>query len=81
MPHLKNTFNDGDDIPGWAVKAELEIIENSARELVKLADIYKWRKIILPRPGCGAGGLKWKEVRPIISFLDDRFFVITKEKK
>jgi hypothetical protein len=54
------------------------IIRRSAMELVKLADRCGWQEIFLPRPGCGSGGLEWKDVRPRIEpLLDDRFVVIT----
>jgi len=55
-----------------------DIIRRSAMELVELADRCHWLEIILPRPGCGNGGLDWKDVRPRIEhILDDRFVVIT----
>ena len=55
-----------------------DIIRRSAMELVQLADRRHWQEIILPRPGCGSGGLDWKDVRPLIEqILDDRFVLIT----
>lgn len=54
------------------------IIRRSAMELVGLADRCRWQEIILPRPGCGSGGLAWQDVCPLVEpLLDDRFVVIT----
>jgi O-acetyl-ADP-ribose deacetylase (regulator of RNase III) len=56
----------------------VEVIAKSLRELVKEADWTGWQKVVLPRPGCGLGGLTWEEVKPEIEpMLDDRFIVIT----
>jgi hypothetical protein len=54
------------------------LIARSARELRELADRHGWQELIVPRPGCGSGGLDWREVRPLLEKeLDDRFTIIT----
>jgi O-acetyl-ADP-ribose deacetylase (regulator of RNase III) len=59
---------------------DMQLIERSARELVFLADSMGWETVVVPRPGCGGGGLEWNEVRPILErHLDGRFLVITKK--
>ena len=57
---------------------DLSLIARSARELRDLADRLGWSRVVVPRPGCGNGGLDWREVRPLLeAALDDRFLVIT----
>ena len=72
----------------WMEKADIKLIERSARELVHemigmpsdtgyLVSPTS-SVIVLPRPGCGNGGLRWEDVKEVISpILDDRFHVIT----
>lgn len=72
------SFKPGDVIPGWACKADIEIIKQSAHQLVELTDRMGYRTVILPRPGCGAGELDWETVRPVLAeILDDRFTCYT----
>lgn len=62
----------------WYEKATLMLIERSKQELEKLATKEGWTKVVMPRPGCGNGGLNWEmHVRPIIARMDDRFTVTT----
>ncbi len=77
---------NGAVFPGWMGESNLALIEQSARELVALADSHdlpnkmaRWESIVLPRMGCGAGELDWEQdVKPIVApILDDRFHVIT----
>ena len=74
---VKPTFGPNHE-PGWKVKAQLPLIEASAKELVTFADRYDWTDVLLPRPGCGNGGLKWAQVQPVLKdILDDRFTAVT----
>lgn len=48
----------------------IEIVKKSMEELVwccqKTALFQLREKIVMPRPGCGLGGLNWKDVKPIL---------------
>lgn len=79
VKHMQERFRHGQIVPGWACKADLEIIEHSARELVSITSQQNWLKIVFPRPGCGCGELSWQdEVKPLLEgILDDRFYSIT----
>lgn len=69
------TFPTKDD---WRKPSFLKLIERSAYELATLMGWNAYERIVLPRPGCGAGGLDWDDVRPVLDeYLDDRFSVIT----
>ncbi len=66
----------------WSEKAKIELIKQSADELIRMTIPYFeiTEKIYLPRPGCGNGGLEWKDVKPEIEkILTDQVVVISKE--
>jgi hypothetical protein len=61
----------------WS-QPDLRIIARSAEELRLLADRSGWRLVVVPRPGCGGGGLAWKDVQPLLApWFDERFVVIS----
>lgn len=58
------------------------LIARSARELRDRADLEGWERIVVPRPGCGGGGLNWKDVAPLLTAVfDGRFMVIAAEQR
>ena len=78
VKHMRDKYKLGDQVPGWACVALINIIEQSAKQLVELADRHGWKKVLIPQVGCGAGELNWSEVKPILDkILDDRFTAVT----
>lgn len=64
----------------WWEHADIDLIKRSCSELMKLADEQGsyWKRILLPRPGCGNGKLDWDYVKEEIEpLLDDRVIVVT----
>lgn len=76
-------FNyDGQDIyclpvkAHWAERADVKMIDNEIRGLVKHVNEVGYKSVAMPRPGCGNGGLQWWSVKQRIQhLLDDRFYV------
>lgn len=61
----------------WS-QPDLRLIARSAEELRLLADQRGWTMVVVPRPGCGGGGLLWRDVRPLLACcFDARFTVIS----
>lgn len=67
--HMRDKFQHGTLIPGWACKADIEIIRQSCLELRGLLSTDR-RQVYMPRPGCGAGELDWeRDVKPVVEPL------------
>lgn len=65
-----------EDTP-WSLP-DLCLISRSATELRSLVDRQGWPLVLVPRPGCGGGGLAWATVRPLLAeYFDERFIVVT----
>lgn len=63
----------------WKLQADLTLIRESTAILHRLSTNHPERTFILPRPGCGNGGLTWKEVKPLLTSLPDNVLVIDRQ--
>jgi len=84
--HGNHVFALGDGIVTFPVEEtpwslpDLRLVASSAQELRQLADSSGWERVVVPRPGCGGGGLAWKDVRPLlVPWFDERFTVISQQ--
>lgn len=53
----------------WWEQADILLIQRSAEELAELANMYSSKVFASPRPGCGNGGLLWRDVKPILESI------------
>lgn len=61
----------------WRNDSDITLIRKSSQQLKFLVDALGLKKVLMTRPGCGMGKLKWDDVKKEIGgFLDDRFYVI-----
>ena len=86
LAHGNHVFDLGRRIVSFPVEEspyqvpDIRLIERSARELVELANYKGWQRVIVPRPGCGGGGLSWQDIKPKLeAIFDKRFSVISQE--
>lgn len=78
LPRLRSQFRSGSLVPGWATYSSMELILQSSHELIELLNKENFDSVILPRPGCGNGGLNWVDVKKEIEkILDDRVYIIS----
>ena len=50
----------------WRDKSDLDLIEKSAKFFAAMIEKHGWHKVVMPKPGCANGGLRWPQVEPII---------------
>lgn len=53
-------------------KARLEDIEAGLDDLFRVIGEIDVSKIVIPALGCGSGGLKWADVRPLIIHMTEK---------
>ena|SRR5687767_9056152 len=65
----------------WWRPSQLDLIRQSAAELVTWANSHTDLTFYLPRPGCQNGGLRWAEVKPVLedAMLPDNVVVVTND--
>lgn len=79
LPHYRSKFKIGRTVPGYMLEADIGLIRTSLKQLVSLTDEREWEAVVMPRPGCGYGGLDWKQIKLELElYLDDRFTVVHK---
>jgi hypothetical protein len=77
VSHVRDRYRKGMRAPGWAARADIEIIRTSALQLRQIVDNEGFRKVFVPRPGVGAGELRWSDVCSVLEpIFDDRFVII-----
>lgn len=52
----------------WHDKSNVKLIRRSAAEL-KVLMLLRGIEVVLPLVGCGAGGLAWREVEPVLDHM------------
>lgn len=83
VEHMKWRYEPGEGVPGWACKASLELIKRSAQQLAHIVqgfNLYENRlmRVVMPRPGCGAGELDWTVVKKVLApIFDDQYIIYT----
>jgi len=60
-------------------KASLFLIKQSRDDLLRVISLLDAERVVLPRPGCGNGGLNWKAVKKGLEPLPDSIVIISKE--
>lgn len=75
-PHPGWSCGHQTDSP-WCRVEVLRHVLDGLPVLEHIVNVAGWRRVVLPRLGCGYGGLRWETVRPILAaVLDDRFTVV-----
>lgn len=76
LPKYVDTYARGKK-HNWYEKADPALIVKSAKKISAMPALLN-RVVVMPRPGCGNGSLKWTDVRDLLApILDHRFHVIS----
>jgi len=77
--YVRDKYKVGSTVPGFHALSNFALIKRSLEELVILSKELQLSSILLPRPGCSNGGLKWgTQIKYLCeSILDNRFTIIT----
>jgi len=72
VEHAIDDYVIGDHVPGFHCIADANIIAKSLKQLSDMLknNINNYDVCLLPKPGCGAGELDWKDVFPIVWVSD-----------
>ena len=62
----------------WRLDGDIQLIKRSAQELVILLENNPAKRVLLTRPGCGNGNLRWSEVKVMIQdiLVDNKFIIV-----
>jgi hypothetical protein len=58
----------------WRENSTLDLLRRSVSELKKFIDPSS--RYAMPRVGCGLGGLRWEDVKPLLQELPDNVTVV-----
>jgi hypothetical protein len=62
----------------WDEAGDIELIKLSCMQLMAYINDRGLQAVLLPRPGCGNGKLKWEDVSKVIApLLDERVYVVS----
>jgi hypothetical protein len=61
----------------WKDPSDKRLIKRSLNQLADFVDYYGMKSVLMTRPGCGHGGFKWPEIKPLFKGFDDRWIIIS----
>ena len=83
VSHQRHKFSVGMDVPGFALKADIAIIERSLKQLAQVHMQDGLSSVIVPIVGCGAGELSFNNDgihQLMLKNLNDNFYCMSYNK-
>lgn len=67
----------------WKDNSDIDLIVYGAKILAEFVKVNNIKSIVIPRPGCGLGGLNWDDVKKVLEpiFDTDAFIIISNNTK